>query len=76
MKLVLLISLSSFLIIMNSYFKRTEAFTGTKLESLEEFFQLKDQSSVLRFCHLNGFLQVAYVSTKGNRIKTIVCANP
>lgn len=76
MKVVLIVSLSSFLIILNSYFKRTEAFTGNKLENLVEFFQIQDESSVLRFCRLNGFLHVAYVNSDGNKIKTIVCANP
>lgn len=76
MRLVLIVSLTSFLIILNSYLNRTEVFTGTDLEIFEEFFQVKDNSSVLRFCRLNGFLHVAYVQSESKGIKTIVCANP
>jgi hypothetical protein len=76
MKFVLLLSISSFLLIVNSYFKRTEAFNGNKLNNLAELINNQDKSLVQRFCGQNGFREVAYVNFDGDKIKTIVCANP
>lgn len=76
MKTVLILSISSFLLIVNSYFKRTEAFNVDKLNNLAELVQIPRKSSVLSFCRQNGFMQVAYVNFDGDNLKTIVCANP